>query len=980
MKVRTRGRPVKGNSPTWRTLSTLRSFESEILTSLLLAGPLVWLVWRRGGVDDFDRAAVFGWIFLALGLLALFRTGRLTRVGWPLALLAVYPLLQLVPLGAYREYFLSDSQANVIEQVRAAGMEPFSALTLYPYATLQAALVLAGCCGLFILSRSLIATPDSQSASGSVPQLALASVSRSISRAETSFLIVAATLFALALLESASGLEQYLRAQVDDAFTFSGAHGTLVNKNHYSALLEGCFGVALGVLLAWATRAHRERPSHRWIGAMAALAAIAAAACLLGVVLSYSRAGIFVVLAMSIVAGAVAISISRRRSTAFVIAAVITATLASVLSMGGWRERFLQIVDAPATLVRLSIWQDTLRSVQEYWLTGAGLGTFPYAFQRSAMYLPQKTVDHAHNDYLQWLLELGVPGATLLIGALGFVFITTIRGIQRAPIQAVPSGPRRMYAIGALLGAGGILTHAWVDFPLQIPAIAALTAILLGCASALASPRSSPKPQAEARKATIEPQAGAWGQAQEAATVLQGAWGRGWGAARGGIWGSVRPYHRRTKSPHLLGAVPSLAYAFLAALLATGSFDHCNAEIYHAAGQQAFHKGDLAGAAHAWNRSLSANPWAAATWLKRAEMADAAGDRERAVRYSEIAKQIEPLTLRVEWPLAHYRLEAGAEDEAALGLATIAAGLPSLRPAVLEAAWASGLDAAAIADLAQHCDQNSFAAYLAFLVRREDWGAIVPAAEALSAECAPFVSAQTLWPTIDRLFEADQGAVLTGLRRIVGAEMEQSEGAEMEEQSEPLAALPPYRIAGSTASKGSTLAVPPTPKRLANGFGWIARPAAGVTVSDSTDNTGQGFLSVKFQQPRNIHYRHLTRLFSVKPGLSYSMHAEIRTERLRGSEGIRVMVSSPKRFITSSQPISKTTHWRPLTLRFVTEPGEQIIRVVIVRNRSQRLDNLITGHFFLRNVKLREQPADQRFRPGNEQRARRIQTEPDSTS
>ncbi len=883
-------------------MPALHCFESEILTALCITGPLVWLVWRRGGVDAFDQAAVFGWILLVFGLLALFRPDRLTRVRWPLALLAVFPLLQLVPLGPYGKYFLSTHQLDLLEQARAAGIQPFTTLTIYPYATLQTALVIAGCCGLFILTRSLV------------------------SRSERSFLICAAILFAIAMAESASGLEQYLRAQVDDAATFTGAHGTFVNKNHFSALLEGCFGLTLGVLLACLPRARGGEPSRQWLYVMAA---IAAGGCLLGVALSYSRAGIVVILAMGIVAGVIATSITRRLSTAFVPTAALTATLAALNAMGGWKERFLDVVDAAAPQVRLSIWQDTLRGAQDHWLTGSGLGTFPYAFQRSAMYLPQKTVDYAHNDYLQWLLELGIPGATLLIGCLGFVFITTIRRIRETP-----SYPQRMYAIGALLGAGGILTHAWVDFPLRIPAIAALTSVLLGCASGLAL-LALPRKTASSRKvrgAGTEPQAQAWGQVRQTQQPSK--------SAQSALFASG-----------LLG----LGYALLAVLLANGSFDDWNAEIHHAAGQQAFHKGHLAEAAQAWNLALSANPRAAAIWLKRAELADAAGDVESAVRYAEIAGRLEPFTLRVEWPLAHFRLKAGAGDRAALGLKTIAAGLPALRPAVLQTAWAAGLDAESIADLNVRCDQKSFAGYVAFLARREDWAGIIPAAQALSTGCAPFLSAEALRPTFDRLFEANQGGILKKLWGFVG-------------QSQPLPRARP-NVPATSATTGR-----PLPEPQAWGLGWIARPAAGVTVSNSRDRTGAAVLLVEFQQPRNTRYRHLTRGFSVKPERAYSLQVEVRTEQLRGSEGIRVMVSSPKRFITSSQPIAKTTPWRAVTLEFITQRGEEIIRVVIARNRGQRLDNLITGKFFLRNLSLRQQLPQRRFLNRPEERPQHIQS------
>ena len=146
-----------------------------------------------------------------------------------------------------------------------------------------------------------------------------------------------------------------------------------------------------------------------------------------------------------------------------------------------------------------------------------------------------------------------------------------------------------------------------------------------------------------------------------------------------------------------------------------------------------------------------------------------------------------------------------------------------------------------------------------------------------------------------------------------------------------------------------------------------------MTVSKSRDRTGSALLVVEFKQPRNIHYRHLTRDFSVKPELAYSLQAEIRTEQLRGSEGIRIMVSSPKRFITSSQPIAKTTPWRAVTLEFVTEPGEEIIRVVIARNRGQRPGDLITGKFFLRNLNLRQQPPRRRILNHLEERPKHIQ-------
>tara|TARA_R110002167_G_scaffold45046_1_gene135366 strand:- start:242 stop:526 length:285 start_codon:yes stop_codon:yes gene_type:complete len=69
--------------------------------------------------------------------------------------------------------------------------------------------------------------------------------------------------------------------------------------------------------------------------------------------------------------------------------------------------------------------------------------------------------EHAHNDYLQLLIETGRIGA----GVIGLGLITFLINFIRARGFSHPTAL-------ALLGAGGIsLAHAGADFPLQNPAI-----------------------------------------------------------------------------------------------------------------------------------------------------------------------------------------------------------------------------------------------------------------------------------------------------------------------------------------------------------------------------------------------------------------------------------------------------------------------------------------------------------------------------
>jgi O-antigen ligase len=65
------------------------------------------------------------------------------------------------------------------------------------------------------------------------------------------------------------------------------------------------------------------------------------------------------------------------------------------------------------------------------------------------------TVDHAHNDWAEWTAEGGVPMLVLMLSIAAATFRPALRS-------------------GWALGIHAVFLHSLVDFPLQIPAIAAL--------------------------------------------------------------------------------------------------------------------------------------------------------------------------------------------------------------------------------------------------------------------------------------------------------------------------------------------------------------------------------------------------------------------------------------------------------------------------------------------------------------------------
>jgi len=139
--------------------------------------------------------------------------------------------------------------------------------------------------------------------------------------------------------------------------------------------------------------------------------------------------------------------------------------------------------------VRGLVWKASLGMLADHPLVGVGAGQFQEAFppyrdpveielSRHGVCSEVDTeVEHAHNDWLQAWLELGIPGGALL--ALGLVLgaraaLATLGDEERAPL-----------AMAAL----ALLVNAFVHAPLDSnPASAPLAFALLGCVAARGTP------------------------------------------------------------------------------------------------------------------------------------------------------------------------------------------------------------------------------------------------------------------------------------------------------------------------------------------------------------------------------------------------------------------------------------------------------------------------------------------------------------
>ena len=196
---------------------------------------------------------------------------------------------------------------------------------------------------------------------------------------------------------------------------------------------------------------------------------------------------------------------------------VVSLLLVDLVIIGQWvgLEKVVQRMEATALTEDDSQGEETLEArlqpaalslpliASSPWF-GHGGGTFYTVFtpyKSPDMRLKQLYFDHAHNDYMEILVDTGVVGLGLMLLVVGLT-------ARRAWLQATPeaSASTRGIAYAGWMAMACLAVHSAVDFNLQIPANAlTFTAILaLVWASPWGSKRSPRAPLGKQRTASAE--------------------------------------------------------------------------------------------------------------------------------------------------------------------------------------------------------------------------------------------------------------------------------------------------------------------------------------------------------------------------------------------------------------------------------------------------------------------------------------------
>jgi O-antigen ligase/polysaccharide polymerase Wzy-like membrane protein len=257
-------------------------------------------------------------------------------------------------------------------------------------------------------------------------------------------------------------------------------YGPYVDHSHYAGLMAML--IPLPLVMAVLGVEHGAKRTLLWMAAGTMIASM---------FLSQSRGG---VLALFIELGVLA-TIAVRRTTArryhrraFAIIAAAILFLLFVGWLGG--EAVLQRFSMPhqselAVPGRTQILRDSLRMIVHKPLTGWGLGTYPLIFPQYRTFYTSLFVNHAHNDYVEFISETGVLGAAAIVW-----FLLALYRSGLSKIRARQSRTIDMISLASLTACTGIVAHSFWDFNVQIPANAAFFFAMCALASSdLTAPR-----------------------------------------------------------------------------------------------------------------------------------------------------------------------------------------------------------------------------------------------------------------------------------------------------------------------------------------------------------------------------------------------------------------------------------------------------------------------------------------------------------
>lgn len=480
-------------------LGVLHDLSLGALYALFLWAPLASGAYRGWSLAITQLLTLFGLFLWVLKMLAERRLEwRRTALDLPLALLIALVLVQLAvgnrPLA---DWAMAPPAANPHLPVELPA--PFFALgTVSPAQTAQSLLLLLTYAGVYVLVVNLIRERHE------------------LDRLVRTLILLGGVLAFLGLLDYLTGKAGFIWTGKagfiwwrDSPIVARRVFGTFANATHFGAWLAMLVCLGLGYLLA-RRRSKREGLSF---GALLGEEAVRRYFPFVGVIVmalalvfTMSRGGVLSLLLTLVVLLALMGALGLTRWSLVVAGVLLTV----MLGAGAWigLEPFLVRVRRaqPDYAFRWIQSVTTLPMLTAFPLLGVGLGAYKdiyFRYQPAALSPGEFYYPYAHNDLLQFVVEMGPLGAALGLFAVWRVgrdlLAAHLLGQARCPVGGGGNAsPQRNdpFSVGIALGAlGGVLAlfiHSGFDFGARIPANGVLAAACLGLATVALHTRFTP--------------------------------------------------------------------------------------------------------------------------------------------------------------------------------------------------------------------------------------------------------------------------------------------------------------------------------------------------------------------------------------------------------------------------------------------------------------------------------------------------------
>ncbi len=399
-----------------------------------------------------------GLIAFALSLIRKHTNFHRTPGFWFLILFQVYILLQIIPLPCQMIAFLSPkafaihSAIDEITQTQRSWLP----LSVNPFATLFQFFRYGSYAAFYIISVHIL------------------------TKKKTLRNIVITIIIFGGVFAFSSILQLYLAKDMALWIRYTPINsmvmGSYANHNHYAGLMEMIFPIVLGMFLYYRPKI-QGTSLFRSITEMLSqekanihiLMGFAAILIFVSIFLSLSRGGL-ISSCVSLIAFALLLTqkSSKKKSSPLIIICILCIFIS--LNWFGWDQvinRFSLLSDSTqvARDGRLQFWKDSKNIIKDFPLTGAGMGCFSHIYPPYKSLKDGIKLQHAHNDYLQLLVEGGIIGFSIIT-----MFILSLIMKTYGHFRKRKDGFSIYLYVGSLTGMIAIFCHSLTDFNLQVGA------------------------------------------------------------------------------------------------------------------------------------------------------------------------------------------------------------------------------------------------------------------------------------------------------------------------------------------------------------------------------------------------------------------------------------------------------------------------------------------------------------------------------